>query len=186
MGAPLTTLLLQSLRLNLRPYRAEDWAHVHEYGSDPEFSKFEAWGPNSEEDTKNFISDAVLQWHLPIPFRFEFATCLRESGRLIGGVGIRREAPTSSVGNLGWAIHPEWQNQGFATEAARRLLEFGFHELGLTVVYATCDQRNLASARVMQKLKMREAGVLPGDRMQKGHLRNTIRFELTRDEFQAL
>jgi ribosomal-protein-alanine N-acetyltransferase len=171
---------LETDRLILRDYRHEDWERVHIYGSVPEFSKFELWGPNTLDDTKKFVSDMVDQTEQKDRHKFDFAVCLKENGLLIGGCGIRRESHASLVANLGWAINPEFQNQGFATEAARALIRFGFDKLGLLVIYATCDTRNTPSSKVMEKLKMERVGCINGDKIQKGHLRDTYRYELIR------
>ena len=171
---------LETDRLILRDYRCDDWERVHIYGASPEFSQFELWGPNTVEDTKKFVSDMVAQTEEKDRYKFDFAICLKKDELLIGGCGIRRESQSSCVANLGWAINPEFQNQGFATEAARALMKFGFEKLSLAVIYATCDTRNTASFKVMEKLKMHNAGLIKGDKMQKGHLRDTFRYELIR------
>ena len=169
---------LETQRLLLRSYRSEDWERVHIYGANPEFSQFELWGPNSIEDTKKFVSDMVSQSAQKDCYQFDLAVCIKDTGLLIGGCGIRRESQTSCIANLGWAINPEFQSKGFATESAKALIQFGFEQLKLRVIYATCDTRNIASMKVMEKLGMIRVGHLIGDKMQKGHLRDSFRYEL--------
>jgi RimJ/RimL family protein N-acetyltransferase len=176
----MSELNLDTDRLILRNYRHEDWERVHIYASVSEFSQFELWGPNTVEDTKKFVSDMVTQTEQDDRYKFDFAVCLKADGLLVGGCGIRRESQSSCVANLGWAISPAFQSRGLATEAAHRLIRFGFDELGLVVIYATCDIRNMPSARVMEKLRMNRVGYIKGDKVQKGHLRDTYRYELTR------
>jgi len=171
--------MFKTQRLILRDYRPDDWEAVHIYGSVPEFSQYELWGPNSIDDSKNFVNAMVVQAADQGRYKFDCAVCLGTDGRLIGGCGIRREAQQSRVANLGWAINPDYQCQGYATEAARELIRFGFEDLGLTLIYATCDARNVASARVMAKLGLEKVGLLKGNILQKGHLRDTLRFEIT-------
>ncbi len=163
----------------LRNYDHYDWERVHIYGSDPDFSKYELWGPNTVDDTKNFIADMVLQTHSTPRYKFDFAICLKDSGLLIGGCGIRRETEMSQVANLGWAINPEFQSMGYATEAAKALIKFGFAQLNLAVIYATCDTRNDPSFRVMEKLGMTRVGIIKGTKEIKGHIRDSYRYELT-------
>lgn len=171
-------LTIETSRLILRNYRTDDWHRVHIYAASPEFSQFELWGPNAAEDTQKFVNDMVLQATEQERYKFDLAVCLKETELLIGGCGIRREATASCVANLGWAINPDFQSQGLATEAAQALIDFGFSKLGLMLIYATCDARNFASAKVMEKLKMKQSGLIEGDILQKGHLRDTLRFEL--------
>ena len=97
---------------------------------------------------------------------------------LIGGCGIRREAQESRVANLGWAINPDFQGNGYATEAASALIRLGFESLKVGLIYATCDSRNKAFYRVMEKLKMNRVGLLKNARLQKGIMRDIFRYEI--------
>jgi ribosomal-protein-alanine N-acetyltransferase len=165
-------------RLYLRDYRETDWESVHEYGSIPEFSQYEMWGPNTDEDTKKFIADSISRSTANPRFHFEFAVCLKDGDRQIGGCGIRRDTEFSHVANLGWAINPKYQNVGYATEAASALIEFGFKNLNLKVIYATCDTRNVASYKVMEKLGMQKVGHMIGDREIDGQTLDSYRYEI--------
>ncbi len=169
---------INSDRLHLRNYQIADVETVHEYGSVPEFSKYEPWGPNSIEDTRKFVAEAIAQSVTPNRFKYELAICLNQNDRQIGGFGLRREGQTSVVANLGWAINPAYQNKGYCTEAAKSMITFGFKFLGLKVIYATCDVRNAASFRVMEKLGMKRVGHFEKHQLQKGEMRDTYRYEL--------
>ena len=81
------------------------------------------------------------------------------SGKLVGlcGVVILRG---SEEGEIWYLVHPEWWGKGVATEAAREIVGFGFGELGLHRVWATCLPENPASARVLEKVGMRKEGFL--------------------------
>ncbi len=168
---------LESSRLRLRNYRLEDFDRVHIYGSQPEFSKYEIWGPNTEEDTKKFLERMVAQQQRNARYEFDLAICLKEKDLLVGGCGVRRESEGSSIANLGWAVNPDFQNQGIATEAAQILIEFAQETLKVKVIYATCDVRNVSSFKVMEKLGMKRVGRLPGAKLVKGRLRESFRYE---------
>jgi [ribosomal protein S5]-alanine N-acetyltransferase len=56
---------------------------------------------------------------------------------------------------------PYW-GRGYATEAAREVMRYGFGALGLARIFATAMSRNPASIRVLEKIGMREEGVLRG------------------------
>ena len=165
-------------RLKLRAYKLDNWERVHIYGSNPDFSKYELRGPNSVEDTRKFVADMVEQSKSNSRYKFDFAICLKEKDLLIGGCGIRRETEISHVANLGWAINPEFQSKGFATEAATALINFGFEELELAVIYATCDTRNNPSFKVMEKIGMKKVGFIKGTKEIKGHVRDSFRYEI--------
>ena len=57
-------------------------------------------------------------------------------------------------GRLGYFLEPQHWGRGYATEAASLVLDFAFGELGAAVVRASCDERNSASERVMQRSGM--------------------------------
>lgn len=171
-------------RLILRDYQVDDWEQIHIYAADADFSKYEIWGPNTLEDTHKFIKEMIQQSGANPRYQFNFAVCLKENDLLIGGCGIRRETEQSHIANLGWAINPEFQNKGYATEAAQALIEFGFKKLNLSVIYATCDTRNTPSYKVMEKLSLKRVGFIKGTKEIKGHMRDSFRYEIVADRQQ--
>ena len=177
-------MMLFTERLVLRNYEPTDFERVHYYGSQPNFSKYEEWGPNSEEDTEKFIAAKIAESISNPRYIFDLAVCLKDQNLQIGGCGIRRDGKSSSVANLGWAMNPDYQNLGYTTEAARRLIEFGFNELNVLVIYATCDTRNGASYKVMEKLGMKRVGFIKEHKFIKGHLRDSYRYEILKADFK--
>ena len=77
--------------------------------------------------------------------------------RPIGSVamsGIRMATAHAHVAELGYELHPDYWGHGYATEAARSMLAFGFGTLRLQRVWAQCVAENTASARVLERLGM--------------------------------
>ena len=171
--------MIETQRLILRDYVKSDWERVHLYASIPEFSQYDFWGPNTEADTKNFIADAINKSKKVPRYEYEFAIILKSTNLLIGGCGIRREWESSAVANLGYAVNPEFQSMGFATEVSKKLISFGFDELNLKVIYATCDTNNIASYKVMEKVGMRKVGHIKDHKEFKGKMRDSSRYEIT-------
>jgi len=58
-------------------------------------------------------------------------------------------------GNIGYELDPVYWGRGYATEAARAILAFGFQDLGLHRIWADCVAENTSSAHVLEKLGMR-------------------------------
>ncbi len=79
---------------------------------------------------------------------------------------------------------PAW-GQGFATEAARLILDFGFETLGIHRVRAGCDSENAASLRVLEKLGMRREGYFKHDCQIRGVWRDTVAFAILSDEWAS-
>ena len=173
--------MLETERLILRDFTPDDFERVHLYAALPDFTKYEVWGPNQEEDTRRYLRECAEKAKAEPRYSFELAVCLKDSGLLIGGCGLRREGALSRVGHFGYAINPDYQRNGYATEAAQALIRFGFSELGLVVLFAVCDTRNVASYRVMEKLGLKRVGHFEKDRLIRGERHDSYRYEVYAD-----
>jgi len=88
-----------------------------------------------------------------------FAINLKESGELIGAIGMALKLD-QELAELGYWIGKPYWSRGYCTEAARVVLHFVFTELHLNRVYAHHFSHNPASGRVMQKIGMHHEGRL--------------------------
>jgi RimJ/RimL family protein N-acetyltransferase len=92
-----------------------------------------------------------------------------ETGYLIGVAGLAAEPDQQCRrAELGYWIGVPYWNRGFATEAARALLDFGFNRLRLHRIVAEHCVENPASGRVIQKLGMRHEGTLRSHFVKNG------------------
>ena len=147
---------LETERLVLRKFNEDDFAAVHGYASCIENVLFMGWGPNSEEDTREFIQMAITSADKQPCEKNYFAVVLKGSGQLIGGCDISIEG---TCGHIGWIIHRDYWRQGYCTELATELLRFGFKELNVRRIITSCDAENVGSYRVMEKIGMRREGL---------------------------
>lgn len=177
---------LETKNLILRNYKSSDFDDVHEYGSLPDFSQYDVWGPNSEDDTRNFINEKASEGDHKNRYTFDLAIFHKGDEKVIGGVGIRRAGERSQIADMGYAVNPKYQGQGLATEACREILNFGFKELGLIVVWATCDTENISSWKVMEKLGMTRIHEGIGTRKYKGKISDEYRYEITRSQWDFI
>jgi ribosomal-protein-alanine N-acetyltransferase len=90
-----------------------------------------------------------------------FAITLRNSGEFCGGIGLRLD-DTHQRAELGYWLGVPYWGQGYATEAARAMLDYGFNTLGLYRIYASHFAGNTASGRVLLKIGMKYEGSLRG------------------------
>src|SRR5688500_11943555 len=108
-------------------------------------------GKMTEEQTRQFVAENVGE------DARAHAVGLQAEDRLIGHMIFHRWY-AARIYEIGWIFHPRYQGQGYATEAAAALLQYGFESLQVHRVIATCQPENAASWRVMEKLGMqREA-----------------------------
>ena len=87
---------------------------------------------------------------------------------------------------LGYAYGRAAWGRGIATEAARVMVEMGFDVLGLRRIWAACDPENTGSRRVLEKVGMQVEGLLRGDTVIRGEVRDTLLWGILEPEWQAL
>lgn len=140
---------IRTARLRLRPLQLSDLESVHEYAHDSENTLYMYHLPREREETAAFLSDVTKEWEKDEPGFYEFAVEL--DGALIGAVSVYLNDRRDS-GYLGWILNRKYWRNGYATEAAAALRDFALHTLRLRKLIATCDARNAASSRVMEKI----------------------------------
>lgn len=171
-----------SERLILREFDIADEAAVHGYASDPVVTRFMVWGPNSAEETRRFIAEAIANSQSPDRRAFDLAIVASRTQTLIGGAALRVLAPEQGHGEIGYVLHRDYWSQGYATESTQALLRFGFDELGLRRISATCDPDNHASARVLQKAGLQFERRIPHHLCVRGEWRDSLMFACTSDD----
>lgn len=113
----------------------------------------------SRQESEKFLRDSLLESPSEAWRSIVRAITDGPRGDLVGlcGVVILRGA---EEGEIWYLVEPESWGKEIATEATRLLLDFGFGELGLHRIWATCLPENPASARVLQKVGTRKEGFL--------------------------
>lgn len=160
-GAMLLTTqpVLATPRLVLRPFEPSDACDVQRLAGARQVAATTFNIPHPYPDGE---AEAWIAGHAPA---FEegtqvvFAVTRRENGELVGAVelGVDREHGRADL--TFWIGAPYW-NRGYATEAVRRVIAYGFSELRLNRIQAMHLPRNAACGRVMQKAGMRFEGIL--------------------------
>ncbi|HCA48367.1 MAG TPA: GNAT family N-acetyltransferase [Armatimonadetes bacterium] len=177
-------LPLLTERLELRDFGEADVEWVQAWACDPAVVRFMPWGPNTPEQTREFLQRKFAE-RTGVPRRtWDLAVVNHGTGRLIGSAGLRLDE-TLQQAYIGYCFHRDAWGHGFATEAARVLLRFGFEQLGLHRIHATVDSRNGASIRVLDKIGMRQEGRLREHLMQRGEWRDSFLYAILRREWDA-
>ncbi len=112
---------------------------------------------------------------------FAFAITLRAESELVGVIGLIVD-DTRTRADLGYWIGRAYWDRGYATEAVRRLVEFGFLNLGLERLWAVMLVNNDVSARVLEKVGFRNEGQFRHEFPARNEVRTVHRFALTRVE----
>lgn len=177
---------LETERLLLREFEESDWEAVHEYGSDPEVVKYLSWGPNTEQETRDFVARQIGSQREEPRKRYGFAVVLKAQNQLIGSVELTVLSPGNREGWIGYCFTRRFWGKGYATEAARTIIAFGFKELGLHRIFATCDVENVASARVLEKIGMRRESHLREHKWARGRWRDSFLYAILDHEWRRL
>ena len=172
-------------RLRLREFVAADWQAVRAYQSDPRYLRFYQWEERSEADVRAFVQ-MFIGFQQEAPRRtFQLAITLPESGELIGNCGIRVRDPAARAADIGYELDPRFWGHGYATEAARAMLAYGFGPLDLHRITAECLAENTASAHVLEKIGMRREGHLRENIWMKGRWWDTLHYAILASEWQG-
>lgn len=148
---------LQTERLTLRAYSAMDVPALIALAGAREVAAttLRIPHPYTEADARDFVASTEEGWLSGRELRLGIT--VRETGALCGGVGLRIE-PEHRRAELGyWIGVPYWGN-GYAMEAARATVKYGFETLGLHRIFASHVTHNPASGKILRKIGMRHEG----------------------------
>ena len=169
-------MILTTERLVLREFRATDWPAMLAYQSDPRYLRYYEWTERTPEDVRAFIQRFLDQQQETPRIKFQLAITLKGSDELIGNCGVRMASAGAREADIGYELAPQYWGQGFATEAARAIVQFGFTQLRPHRISAWCIAENAGSVRVLEKLGMRQEGRLREKEYFKGRWWDTLLF----------
>ena len=176
---------LTTERLHLREFVADDWPVVQAYQSDPRYLRFYPQTGQTEQGARDFVAMFLAQQQAHPRIKYQLAITLAATGALIGNCGVRLKAPGAHEADLGYELNPAHWGQGYASEAARAMVGFGFAELGVHRIWARCIADNVASARVLEKLGMRQEGRLRENEYFKDRWWDTLIYAMLAPEWRA-
>lgn len=151
--------VLETERLRLRHPHSEDAEDVFSIFGDPVAMRYWSHEPHIdlaesaayiESIQKGFAGRSLFQWAVTEP----------DDDRLIGTVTLLNRDPTNRHAEVGYMLKPALWGRGYASEAVRGVLGFGFQHMDLHRVEAELDPRNEASARLLERLGFKREGLL--------------------------
>lgn len=172
-------------RLRLREFVADDWSAVLAYQSDPRYLRYYELTGQTEQGARDFVAMFLAQQQGQPRIKFQLAVTLKSTGELIGNCGVRLKSPDAREADIGYELNPEFWGRGYASEAAHAMVEFGFTELGVHRIWSWCIADNTASARVLEKLGMRQEGRLRENEYFKGRRWDTLVYGILESEWRA-
>lgn len=179
-----TNITLETDRLILRDFREDDWQAVNEWAADPAVLKYEPSGPETELETKDHIKKILARQKEQPRVSYQFAIINKPEEKLIGHIGITKKSIESKEAEIGYILNHKYWNQGYMTEAACGVVKFGFSQLGLHRITASCDPGNTGSYRVMEKAGMQREGCLREHEFWKGDWRDSLLYAILEQEWR--
>ncbi len=175
---------LQTERLLLRRMLVSDAEDMFRYAAREDVTTYLLWSPHP---TKGYTADYLryLQGRYSLGEFYDWAVVEKESGRMIGTCGFTRFDFPHNCAEIGYVLNPDYHGRGYGTEAAARVLRFGFEVLELHRIEAKFMQGNEASLHVMEKLGMTFEGYRRDGMLVKQAYRTIGVCSILRHEFES-
>lgn len=173
---------LHANRILLSPFTLDDAAPVRRYAGDPKVARTTLHVPHPYPDgaAEKWIASHLLHY---LEKRNAVFAVRSPTGDVIGAINLGLNMK-DEMAELGYWIGVPFWNKGFCTDAARRVVQFGFDELGLNRIYARHLDGNTGSGRVMEKIGMKKEGILRQHVMKNGVLNDIVEYGMLRSEYE--
>jgi RimJ/RimL family protein N-acetyltransferase len=137
---------LETERLTIRGFHADDWRDLYEYLSQPETVQYEPYEPFSPDEAKREAERRANDENF-------YAVCLKESAKLIGNIYLAKR--DFDAAEIGFVFNSKFGRKGYATEAATALIDRLFAENKAHRVFAECNPENERSWKLLERLRFR-------------------------------
>jgi RimJ/RimL family protein N-acetyltransferase len=178
---------IETERLLLRPFVAEDFDAVFAMQSRPDVARYLYWGARDADEVRAALELKVAGTAIRSEGDAVFlAAVLRSTGELVGDMVLHLLSQEHSTAEIGFIVHPEHQGHGYATEAARPLLKLAFEDVQVHRVIGRVEPRNVASTRVLEKLGMRQEAHLIENEFVKGEWQSELVYAMLDREWRTI
>jgi len=141
---------IETDRLRLRPWTPEDAEDLYEYAQSPLVGPRAGWPPHKNiEESKTIIDMFIREGDV-------YAIELKAENKVIGGLGLHKRLPDDKdqeegQREIGYVLNPDYWGQGYVPEGVRALLDYGFNDLDLRMIWCAHHHDNMNSKRVIEK-----------------------------------
>ena len=173
---------LETERLVLRPYEDGDLENLHAIYSRPDVARWLYYEPSTLEESREKLARKIAGRELSEEHGLSAAVQLRD-GTYVGDVVLFYGSVEHKTVELGFSFDPRHQGEGYATEAARALVDWAFSQ-GFHRVIGRLEPRNTPSARVLDKLGMRLEAHLVENEWVKGEWQSELVYAILEHEWR--
>jgi RimJ/RimL family protein N-acetyltransferase len=176
---------IETTRLVLRPFLPSDFEALHAIHGDEANARWLYNDARSPGETRELLALKTAGSALRAEGEWLSAAVeLRATGELVGDISLLWASVPHRQGELGFAFHRAYHGNGYATEAAWPMLAFAFEVVGLHRVIGRLEPRNRGSARVLEKLGMRQEAHLVENEWVKGEWQSELVYALLASEWR--
>jgi len=175
---------ISTARLLLRPLEQDDAADVLAYRSRPDVCRYLMHGPQDAAEVIAFVRERSNP-RTPGAGPDRVVLAVQVDDRVVGDVTLKLGPVLHGQTEIGWAFNPVVAGRGYATEAARALIDRCFADWGIHRVHAQMDARNLASARLCERLGMRLEAHLREESWFKGEWGDLLVYAVLASEWPS-
>jgi ribosomal-protein-alanine N-acetyltransferase len=171
---------LETENLLLRDFLYEDLPAYRALRSDWKFQRFYSEEDSSDQKSGHLLKMFIEQATAEPRTKYQLAV-VTKTGELIGSCGVRIEAPGEL--SIGCELGRQWHGSGFAREAGKAMLAFGFQELDATRICAETVSDNKAAIRLCRSIGMAVREERADDRWFKGRSWGTTTLAIERSDW---
>ncbi|MFC5700376.1 GNAT family N-acetyltransferase [Cohnella faecalis] len=176
--------VLETERLILRRLQPADANEYFHFASDPLIATHTMWSfHETVEDTKAYLDKLENKYEQKTAYHWAIHN--KQNRLVVGRTGFIRFDHTHDSTEIGFVVSREYWKQGIMTEATRAIIEYGFEELGVNRIESRCNEDNIGSERVMQKLDMNFEGILREQLKIKGEYVNQKMYAILKRDFEG-
>jgi RimJ/RimL family protein N-acetyltransferase len=178
-------LPIETSRLRLRAFTPGDLDALHTIQSREDVHRWLYSEPRSVDEVREALERRIARIRDVPEAGVALAVELAATGELLGDVSLTVGPPEHRQGEIGFTFHPGHQGRGYATEAAEAVVALAFGAYDLHRVHGRLEARNLASARVLEKLGMRREAHLVENEWVKGEWQSELVYALLAREWRG-
>lgn len=179
----LGTRILETDRLILRPFRAEDAQAMYDnWASDPEVTKFLSWPTYQYIDDAHSILKTWLNGYEKSDF-YQWAIVLKELGQPIGSISVVNSDDRVDMAEIGYCIGKTWWGHGIMPEAMQAVMKYLFEEVGMQRIEAGHDPENPASGAVIRKCGLKYEGTLRHRIRSNRGITDVVWYSMLKEEY---
>ena len=147
-------------RTKLRPLQWSDLNTVHKLHALPETDAYNTLGiPNNIEETRKVIAPWIQENEGVAIKNYVLAIENKIDAEFIGLFGLKLGHEKFKRAEVWYKLHPDYWNQGIATEVVSRMIDYCFQTLNLHRIEAGCAVENVASIKVLEKVGFIREGI---------------------------